>query len=48
MPPEMIPVRVADDDVRDFFGLHSRELDGFVTRRMYPVDGKYLRKVSRW
>src|SRR5580700_2424301 len=27
---QMIPVRVADDNVRNFLGLDSRELDGFV------------------
>src|ERR1700722_3755477 len=27
---QMIPVGVADDYVRNFFGLDSRELDGFV------------------
>src|ERR1700692_2582689 len=27
---QMIPVGVADDNVRNFFGLNSRELDGFV------------------
>src|SRR5579859_7927108 len=27
---EMIPVRMADDDVGDFIGLEARELDGFV------------------
>src|SRR5580700_4720312 len=32
---QMIPMGVADDDVRDFFGLESRELDGFVRASVF-------------
>src|SRR5580658_564395 len=32
---QMIPVGVADDNIRNFFGLDSRELDGFVGAKVF-------------